>query len=49
MVLLCSNGLTSYELLQEAQKHIKGAKKAALVVTADPEYKEKKLPCGALL
>ncbi len=41
MVLLCSNGLTSYELLQEARKHIKGAKKAALVVTADPEYKEK--------
>ena len=41
MILLCSNGLTSQELLREAKKHLSGAKKAALVVTADPEYKEK--------
>lgn len=41
MILLCSNGLTSYELLQEARKYVGSAKKAALVVTADPEYKEK--------
>ncbi len=41
MILLCSNGLTSQELLREAKKHVKTAGKAALVVTADPEYKEK--------
>ncbi len=41
MVLLCSNGLTSYVLLYEAQMHIICAKMAALVVSADPEYKEK--------
>ena len=41
MFLLCSNGLTSQELLREAKKQAKNGKKAALVVTADPEYKEK--------
>ena len=41
MILLCSNGLTSQELLREAKKQAKNGKKAALVVTADPEYKEK--------
>lgn len=41
MILLCSNGLTSHELLREAQKYVGDAKKAALVVTADPQYKEK--------
>lgn len=41
MILLCSNGLTSQELLREAKNYVKPAGKAALVVTADPEYKEK--------
>lgn len=41
MILLCSNGLTSQELLREAKKYVTTAGKAALVVTADPEYKEK--------
>lgn len=41
MILLCSNGLTSQELLREAKKYVGGAEKAALVVTADPEYKGK--------
>ena len=41
MIILCSNGLTGQELLREAKKHLSGAKTAALVVTADPEYKEK--------
>ncbi len=40
MILLCSNGLTSYDLLQEAKKYVGAVKKAALVVTADPEFKE---------
>lgn len=37
MILLCSNGLSSQELLRETQKYCIGAKKAALVVTADNE------------
>jgi len=41
MIFLCSNGLTSLELLNEAKEYVGNAKKAALVVTADPEYKEK--------
>lgn len=41
MILLCSNGLSSQELLREAKKYVGAAKKAALVVTADSEYKEK--------
>ena len=41
MLLLCSNGLSS-DSLREAVRHELGeAKKAALVVTADNEYKEK--------
>lgn len=41
MIFLCSNGLTSYDLLREAKKHVGSAQRAALVVTADPEYKER--------
>lgn len=41
MILLCSNGLTSQELLKEAGKVCSKGKRAALVVTADPVYKEK--------
>lgn len=40
MILLCSNGLTSQELLREVKAQIGSAKRAALVVTADPKYKE---------
>lgn len=38
MILLCSNGLSSRELLHETKKYCSGAKTAALVVTADNEY-----------
>ena len=41
MILLCSNGLTSQVLLKEAGKFCSPGAKAALVVTADPVYKEK--------
>ncbi len=41
MIFLCSNGLSSWELLKEAKKYVGDAQRAALVVTADPEYKEK--------
>lgn len=41
MIILCSNGLTSQPLLREAGKYTAGAKRAAVVVTADPVYKEK--------
>lgn len=40
MIILTSNGLSCKKLLTEIQKHIKSGK-AALVVTADNEYKEK--------
>lgn len=40
MIVLTSNGLTSDALLLEMRTHINKGK-AALVVTADPEYKEK--------
>lgn len=40
MIVLTSNGITSDALLQEMKRHIHGGK-AALVVTADNEYKEK--------
>ena len=40
MIVLCSNGLTSESLLEEIRKCVRNAKKAALVVTADHEYKE---------
>ena len=40
MLILCSNGLSSDALISEMQKHIVKAAKAAIVVTADNEYKE---------
>jgi len=40
MIILTSNGLSSNKLLDMASQHIKGGR-AALVVTADNEYKEK--------
>ena len=40
MVVLCSNGLSSENLLKSVGKKTAGCKKAALVVTADNEYKE---------
>ncbi len=40
MIILTSNGLSSIKLLNELRKYIKSGK-AALVVTADNEYKEK--------
>ncbi len=40
MIILTSNGLSSEALMKEAQRRI-GPGKAALVVTADPVYKEK--------
>ncbi|MBQ8404515.1 MAG: Type 1 glutamine amidotransferase-like domain-containing protein [Clostridia bacterium] len=40
MLILTSNGLTSEILLNSARKYINGGK-AALIVTADNEYKEK--------
>ena len=40
MILLTSNGLSSNELMGRVKTYIK-AGKAALVVTADNEYKEK--------
>ena len=41
MLILCSNGLTSEKLLAHVSEKSAGCKKAALVVTADNEYKEK--------
>ena len=41
MLILCSNGLSSKELLQQFKGKIGNCKYAALVVTADPVYKEK--------
>lgn len=40
MILLCSDGLSSQELLREMKPRLGSGKKAALVVTSDPEYKE---------
>ena len=40
MLVLCSNGLTSDVLLQTVKEKAKYAQNAALVVTADNEYKE---------
>ena len=40
MLVLCSNGLTSDSLLSRLSKKTAGCKTAALVVTADNEYKE---------
>lgn len=41
MLILCSNGLTSAALLQAVRQQVQGSGRAALVVTADYEYKEK--------
>lgn len=41
MLVLCSNGLSSDALIAEMKKHTGAARTAALVVTADNEYKEK--------
>ncbi len=41
MLVLCSNGLSSERLLSYISGKITDCKKAALVVTADNEYKEK--------
>lgn len=40
MLMLCSNGLTNETLLNEVRKYIKSDQRAAIVVTADNEYKE---------
>lgn len=39
MVVLCSNGLSGEALLNALRPYAAGAKRAALVVTADNEYK----------
>ena len=41
MLVLCSNGLSSEKLVSAVSENIHGCKTAALVVTADNEYKEK--------
>ena len=41
MLILCSNGLSSEILLAHLSNKMLGCKTAALVVTADNEYKEK--------
>ena len=41
MLVLCSNGLSSEKLLKAMSKRIKKYNTAAIVVTADHEYKEK--------
>lgn len=41
MLLLCSNGLSSERLLHQVKSKVKNCISAALVVTADPVYKEK--------
>ncbi len=40
MLILCSNGLSSDNLLNEFSKYATGLSEAALVVTADNKYKE---------
>ena len=40
MLVLCSNGLSSEKLIAQLRTHTSGCSAAALVVTADPEYKE---------
>ena len=40
MLVLCSNGLSSEKLLERLRENAAGCKTAALVVTADNEYKE---------
>ena len=41
MLILCSNGLTSEKLLASVSERAIDCRKAAVVVTADNEYKEK--------
>ena len=41
MLVLCSNGLSSEKLLSAIKDKMVDCKNAALVVTADNEYKEK--------
>ena len=41
MLLLCSNGLSSPKLITHMKDYTHGCSSAALVVTADPVYKEK--------
>ena len=41
MLLLCSNGLSSEKILADTRSKITDCKTAALVVTADNEYKDK--------
>lgn len=41
MLVLCSNGLSGQNIIKEMGKKLKNEKTAALVVTADHEYKEK--------
>lgn len=40
MLLLCSNGLSSKSLMDQTKARLNHYKRAALVVTADPVYKE---------
>ena len=40
MLVLCSNGLTGEKLFNEVKRRMKSGKTAAVVVTADNEYKE---------
>ena len=40
MIVLCSNGLSSEKILSHIRSKIENCKTAALVVTADNEYKE---------
>jgi len=40
VLILCSNGLSSEKLLHETMRVANGCKSAALVVTADNEYKQ---------
>lgn len=39
MIILCSNGLTGSRLREAAGRFAKPGGRAALVVTADPEYR----------
>ncbi len=41
MLVLCSDGLTGAALLDGVRQRLNGQRRAALVVTADPEYREK--------
>lgn len=49
MLLLSSNGLTSQALMDEVGKHVQRDGKAAVVVTADNEYKEENYHVGRVV